>query len=432
MIRTSFLTTFSLLLALGAFGCGDDDRDDDTGGVDMGDTDGGGECVRTADNETTEELCGDGLDNDCDGNADCLDFGCNGTTVCEMMMECTPTGEENTPEACSDGLNNDCDFGGDGRPFIDCGDFDCTGIGDCGVENSNAACSDGEDNDGDGNIDCDDFDCFMDGVGLNVCSRESTNANCSDGVDNDGDDDVDCDDDSCDREHIVVCGDGAVPAESEWPTLVETACSNGENDDGDTRSGGSDITDCADFDCQNTLETTICHDLPRENTNEFCSDGIDNDGDGEMDCDDFGCAGEQIVVCDEGSRITPRPSDAAITEMANALCSDDMSPDGDTFADCDDFDCTGDPLVTVCNAENTDELCSDGINNDASADDMFADCEDFSCSRNINVTVCEDAAENTTDECTDGVDNDGDGRIDCADFDCEDNDAACGNNEPSP
>ena len=142
-MRTSFLSTVSLILALGAVGCGDDDRDDTTT-VDMGQPD-IGECVRTADNETTEALCDDGLDNDCDGNADCGDFGCMGTTVCEMV-ECTPTGVEEDAATCSDGIDQDC------NGFIDCRDFSCSGIGDCGVENSNATCSDGIDNDNDGNL----------------------------------------------------------------------------------------------------------------------------------------------------------------------------------------------------------------------------------------------------------------------------------------
>jgi hypothetical protein len=38
--------------------------------------------------------------------------------------------------------------------------------------------------------------------------------------------------------------------------------------------------------------------------------------------------------------------------------------------------------------ENTDDLCSDGIDNDCNG---YIDCNDFACSRNPNVTVCPDA-----------------------------------------
>ena len=36
-------------------------------------------------------------------------------------------------------------------------------------------------------------------------------------------------------------------------------------------------------------------------------------------------------------------------------------------------------------AENTDELCSDGVDNDGNE---FTDCEDFGCSHSESVTVC--------------------------------------------
>ena len=419
MNRTSLVSIFSLVLALGAFGCGDDDRDDDpTGTADMrvptGDMDG---CVATEGGD--DAICSDGVDNDCDGLLDCQELGCMGLPACEGG-ECTPTGEEGSVASCSDGIDNDC------NDFIDCRDFACSGIGDCGVENSNASCSDGLDNDNDGRADCEDFDCLMDGAGLNVCVRESNNANCSDGEDNDGDGDVDCDDSDCDREHIVVCGDSPVTDPSMWAAAAGEACSNGLNDDGDMNAEGRAFIDCGDFDCVNTLDTDVCHDLPRENTNERCSDGLDNDGNGTTDCEDFRCqTGENIVVCAGATPVVPTPSDTEITTLANAACSDGLSPDGDAFIDCMDFDCTGDPLVTVCNAENNDALCSDGVDNDGNT---FVDCVDNSCKFNPTVTVCAGMKEATVAECTDGVDNDGNSFIDCRDFGCQSNVAACGNN----
>lgn len=68
------------------------------------------------------EICGDSLDNDCNGTAD--EPTCS---VCEAE------------EICGDGIDNDCD---------------CV-IDDCNVE----ICNDGIDNDGDGNVDRDDLEC---------------------------------------------------------------------------------------------------------------------------------------------------------------------------------------------------------------------------------------------------------------------------------
>lgn len=69
-----------------------------------------------------QELCGDGLDNDCDGSVD--------------EAECHVCSER---EICDDGVDNDCD---------------CV-IDDCSAE----ACSDGVDNDGDGFVDAADLLC---------------------------------------------------------------------------------------------------------------------------------------------------------------------------------------------------------------------------------------------------------------------------------
>jgi WD40 repeat protein len=70
------------------------------------------------------DICGDSLDNNCDGTAD--EAGCS-----ECQAE----------EICGDGIDNDCD---------------CV-VDDCNLE----ICDDGIDNDGDGNIDADDAYCQM-------------------------------------------------------------------------------------------------------------------------------------------------------------------------------------------------------------------------------------------------------------------------------
>ena len=96
------------------------------------------------------------------------------------------------------------------------------------------------------------------------------------------------------------------------------------------------------------------------------------------DCEDFSCSrNTSITVC--GARDP---------ENTDALCSDGLDNNNNGYTDCDDFECSRNENVTVCgtpNLENTDELCSDGIDNDENG---FIDCDDFGCSRNENVTVC--------------------------------------------
>jgi hypothetical protein len=70
------------------------------------------------------DVCGDGIDNDCDGEAD--EAGCS---VCQAT------------EICGDGIDNNCNC------VID----ECTG----------EICDDGIDNDGDGNIDSADPACVV-------------------------------------------------------------------------------------------------------------------------------------------------------------------------------------------------------------------------------------------------------------------------------
>jgi hypothetical protein len=86
--------------------------------------------------------------------------------------------------------------------------------------------------------------------------------------------------------------------------------------------------------------------------------------------------------------------------------------DNNTFTDCMDFGCSQNVIVTVCNTENTDAECSDGMDNDNNG---FTDCMDFSCSRSPFVTVC----ETSYTKCSNGIDDDGNGYADCDDFSCK-------------
>ncbi len=82
---------------------------------------------------------------------------------------------------------------------------------------------------------------------------------------------------------------------------------------------------------------------------EVCDDGVDNDGDGVVDCQDSNCVGDPS--CDE-------------------VCNDGIDNDYDGATDCQDSDCVGDP--------SCDEVCDDGIDNDY---DGWVDCIDADCLR---------------------------------------------------
>ncbi len=85
--------------------------------------------------------CGDGVDNDRDGDVDCFDADCISASTCFEIGA-----------ACGDGIDND------GDSDVDCADSDCDGYSAC-IE---SICDDSLDDDGDGDVDCADSDCFTD------------------------------------------------------------------------------------------------------------------------------------------------------------------------------------------------------------------------------------------------------------------------------
>lgn len=80
-------------------------------------------------------------------------------------------------------------------------------------------------------------------------------------------------------------------------------------------------------------------------------------------------------------------------------CADGIDNDGDGLTDLDDFACSdGDD-----DNEGDDPQCSDGIDND---DDGRTDTDDYGCSSGG------DGSESPNPQCSDGIDNNGNGKID--------------------
>lgn len=94
------------------------------------------------------------------------------------------------------------------------------------------------------------------------------------------------------------------------------------------------------------VEFTIQPPQPEEETN--CSDGIDNDQDGDVDCEDSDCEGDPACPGEETD------------------CSDGVDNDQDGDVDCDDADCAEDPICQTTGesgivlAADTDGSTSEG------------------------------------------------------------------------
>jgi hypothetical protein len=157
---------------------------------------------------------------------------------------------------------------------------------------------------------------------------------------------------------------------------------------------------------------------------EDCTDGIDNDGDGAIDCADSDCAGTPgcvSEVCTDGvdndgdGRVDCADSDCAVDPACvGEICTNGIDDDGDGLVDCADTECS---LLPACSGEN----CFDNIDNDGDGD---VDCFDSDCTGHPACNPGPGGGSETN--CTNGVDDDGDGLIDCADTgDCGP-DPACG------
>jgi hypothetical protein len=116
------------------------------------------------------------------------------------------------------------------------------------------------------------------------------------------------------------------------------ACGNSDLDSGELPSCSED---CSLPGCE---ADPACEEITPQP--EDCSDGIDNDLDGDTDCADSDCSWQPICFED---------------------CNDGVDNDVDGLVDCEDADCT---------PECSESDCTDGLDNNANA---LVDCDDTEC-----------------------------------------------------
>ena len=399
--------------------CSDGLDNDCNGSIDCDDTSCGGSS------ECGETNCTDGIDDDNDGYMDCLDSECIDSWQCNEDCDNQIDDNNNGLFDCDDpdcASNNDCyesdcnDFGdNDNNGLVDCDDLACAGTAACGE----TSCVDGIDNDGDGGADCSDSECASDPscesycVGSDIGSVEGNavftgNLNSSTGTNT--------------MTGSCALTSSGVDVSFTW-TAPQDGCYQFDTEESYTSSTSSSLTDtvlyvreggcsgqeigCSEdegagftsifeADVVGGTEYVVTVDGYSSFTSgdvvvdivylgdvcpeEICYDGLDDDGDGLIDCADQDCAG--VGACEETD------------------CADGLDDEGDGLIDCEDPDCEG---IGSC----VESICNDGIDNEG---DGLIDCLDPECEGQIG---CIES------DCSDGLDDDGDGLIDCLDDECE-------------
>jgi len=344
----------------------------------------------------------------CQGDRDCG----GGGFVCLRGACCHPTGDE----VCGDGIDNDCDGkvdGDEGRVVELCNgrDDDCDGLTDEGFDLQLSLTNCGT---------CGHACEATQTCAAGACVRRAE-TDCGNGVDDDQNGASDCADTSC---NLASCGGDC---SCKGGVKTEALCDDGVDGDADG------ARDCADPDCDSKFCGVGCACLGGGRRETNCADQLDNDLDGGTDCDDAACAGQ---ICQSGttkrcSGTTCACNGGAVTPEEGALCGDGLDNDCDNSTDCgealcDAQSCSADGGSScVCAAgKKAERACANSADDDGDSliDCLDLDCDGRSCSAAGTLApdggpacLCAGAAK-TEAHCADRADNDGDGLIDCADF----------------
>ena len=272
-----------------------------------------GECVGST--LPSEELCGDGLDNDCNGQVD------------DNCLSCVPSGEE-----LCDGLDNDCDG------VIDEGVRNA--CGGCGEVAAAESCGDGLDNNCDGQVDegcgcpVTEQACYVgppESAGVGICQRgqqacageefgacsgsirpqlESCGAdNLGDGLDNDCDGQVDEGCGACQPGQQRLCGKAAGVCEYGTQSCESGAwgpCQGGTGPE----AASETLCDGLDNDCDGLTDEGLLNACGR--CNEACyTEGIDPTASGMAD--------DGLGVVGGGDPTNPRPGQEGLSLNKNTF-----------------------------------------------------------------------------------------------------------------
>lgn len=204
-------------------------------------------------------------------------------------------------------------------------------------------------------------------------TSEVAGLTCTDGQDNDCDGTVDCDDSDC----------------ADDAACFVSGCGNGVCESGESR-------------CSCPVD---CGAPPSSETN--CTNGIDDDCDGSIDCADSNCAANAACasdpcgngVCESGESRCSCPVDCGVPPSSESNCTNGIDDDCDGAVDCADSNC-------ATNSACATDPCGDGVCDTVNGEDGCT------CSQDCG------SAPSTETLCSNGMDDDCDGLADGDDPDC--------------
>lgn len=315
----------------------------------------------------TAEVCDDGADNDCDGFPDCHDTdcaaapecqpGCNFNGFCDELETHQSCGAD-----CAGGFITFCNTNG----ICDQYETSCDCPDDCGPpaasEVPGVTCTDGLDNDCDFAADCNDPDCATDPA----CQTPPCNNN---GVCDAGEDCNGCPAD-CIAGSSASCGNGICEAaDGEDCANCPADCRGVQSGNPNNRyccgaGGGQNPVGCNDPRCNASGFT--CTDAPAVGSccgDEVC-EGIEDSDNCEVDCPAPLCGDG---TCDASENRCTCPADCGSPPATETNCTDGIDNDCDGLIDCNDADCASAP---ACQSSCGNGTCEPGEN----CQNCAADC----------------------------------------------------------
>ena len=251
-----------------------------------------------------EEICGDGIDQNCDGHdevcpcedadADGYESDACGGTDCD---DTDPAVNHGVMEVCADSVDNDCD-----------GETDEADCGNCVDEDGDHYYAEGVDCPT-GN-DCDDTDPDVNPGATEECNGKDDD--CNDEIDEGDVCAGDCEDADGDDHYAISancpsgddCDDndaGVYPGAFDSCNNKDDDCDGFTDEDLGTLNCGTGACFTEVPACVDGQQTTCTPLDPPENTEQSCNDGVDNDCDGYVDGDDDDCKGDSGCGCDTGA-----------------------------------------------------------------------------------------------------------------------------------